>query len=284
MANDETLSGVKEEINMKGKESKNMEKEDRILLAGIEDRMRRSEERYMLTSTAFLDLRQRSLAETFLKGFGGVNFCFYGGYEDAERTVCVFFPEGFMEGKSPEEHFAAIPEEDPLAAVRAIRKKGAPPLSHRDYLGALMGLGIRRESVGDILVREDGADIILLKEIADFVLMNYSKAGRTPLELSGIPVSGLIFRAGERREVTESVASLRLDNLVSAAFSVSRSRAAEAAAEGLIFIDGISVKKPDRIIREGEKIVFRGRGKAVFLGVKGKSSKGRLIVAIEKYI
>lgn len=189
-----------------------------------------------------------------------------------------------MEGRSPEEHFAAIPEEDPLAVVRAGRKKGAPPLSHRDYLGALMGLCIRRESVGDILVREDGADIILLKEIADFVLMNYSKAGRTPLELSGIPVSGLIFRAGERREVTESVASLRLDNLVSAAFSVSRSRAAEAAAEGLIFIDGISVKKPDRIIREGEKIVFRGRGKAVFLGVKGKSSKGRLMVAIEKYI
>lgn len=76
MANDETLSGVKEEINMKGKESKNMEKEDRILLAGIEDRMRRSEERYMLTSTAFLDLRQRSLAETFLKGFRGSKFLF----------------------------------------------------------------------------------------------------------------------------------------------------------------------------------------------------------------
>lgn len=269
-------------MNEKG--IKNMEKEDRLLLAGIGDKLRQAEDRYMLTSTVFMDLRQRSLSEMYLREFKGIDYAFYGGYPDAERTVCVFFPEGFMQGENAESHFAEIPEEDPLTVIRAVRKKGAPLLSHRDYLGSLMGLGIRRESVGDILVREEGADIILLKEIADFVLINYSKAGKTPLELCEIPVKELIFRTGERCEITESVASLRLDNLVSAAFSVSRNKAVEAASEGLIFIDGINVKKPDRIIREGEKIVFRGKGKAVFVGVKGKSSKGRLIAVIEKYV
>lgn len=269
---------------MSGRDNRNMAKEDKILLAGMEDRMRQSEDRYMMTSTVFLDLRQRSLAQVFFREFRGVRHVFYGGYEDAERTVCIFFPEEFMTGERPEDYFDEVPEDNPLTAVRAVRKKGAPPLTHRDYLGALMGLGIRRESVGDILVREDGADIILLKEIAGFVLMNYSQAGRTPLELSEIPVKSLILNTGQRKKSVESVASLRLDNLVSAAFSVPRSRAAEAASEGMIFVDGVIAKKPDRIVREGEKIVFRGKGKAVFLGVRGKSSKGRIMAEIERYI
>ena len=265
------------------KDSKNMEKEDRMLLANIEDKIRQSEDRYMITFSSFLDLRQRSLAETVLKTRKDLNYGFYGGYENAERVICAFFPEGFLVGESAAQHFSSIPGENPLSVIRALRKKGSPELSHRDYLGALMGLGIRREAVGDILVREDGADLIGLREMAGCVLLIYGSAGRAVLELSEIPAGDLIWEENAPREIVESVASLRLDNLVSAAFSVSRSKAAEAAAAGLIFVDGIHVKKPDRLMREGEKIVFRGKGKAVFSGVRGKSGKGRIMVSIEKY-
>ena len=197
------------------KDSKNMEKEDRMLLANIEDKIRQSEDRYMITFSSFLDLRQRSLAETVLKTRKDLNYGFYGGYENAERVICAFFPEGFLVGESAAQHFSSIPGENPLSVIRALRKKGSPELSHRDYLGALMGLGIRREAVGDILVREDGADLIVLKEMAGFVLMNYGRAGRAVLELSEIPVGDLIWEENAPREIVESVASLRLDNLVS---------------------------------------------------------------------
>ncbi len=260
-----------------------MEKEDKILLAGIEDKIRQSEDRYMITNSSFLDLRQRSLTAGRLRGRKGLIYGFYGGYEDAERVICVFFPEGFMDGDDAFQHFRNIPEDDPLTVIRAERKKGAPELSHRDYLGALMGLGIRREMAGDIIVREDGADIILLNEIADFVLQNYEKAGRAALKLSRVTPQEIILNEAEKEEVLESVASLRLDNVVSAAFHLSRGKAAEALTAGLIFVDGVNVKKPDRIVQEGEKIVFRGRGKTVLKHIKGKSSKGRTMIVLEIY-
>ena len=76
-----------------------MEKEDRMLLANIEDKIRQSEDRYMITFSSFLDLRQRSLAETVLKTRKDLNYGFYGGYENAERVICAFFPEGFLVGE-----------------------------------------------------------------------------------------------------------------------------------------------------------------------------------------
>lgn len=93
----------------------------------------------------------------------------------------------------------------------------------------------------------------------------------------------MIWEENAPREIVESVASLRLDNLVSAAFSVSRSKAAEAAAAGLIFVDGIHVKKPDRLMREGEKIVFRGKARRYFPVSGEKAARGRIMVSIEKY-
>ena len=112
------------------KDSKNMEKEDRMLLANIEDKIRQSEDRYMITFSSFLDLRQRSLAETVLKTRKDLNYGFYGGYENAERVICAFFPEGFLVGESAAQHFSSIPGENPLSVIRALRKKGSPELSH----------------------------------------------------------------------------------------------------------------------------------------------------------
>ena len=182
---------------------------------------------------------------------------------DAERVIEVFFPEGFMTGENVSQHFRNIPGENPLTVIRADLKKGSPVLSHRDYLGAIMGLGILKELTGEIIVSQDGADIIVMKEIAEFLLLNYMKAGRANLHLSEVSSEEIIYSAVGREKVFESVASLRLDNVVSAAFHVPRSRAAEMIAAGTVFLGGICEKKADRQVREGEKIVLRGKGKTV---------------------
>lgn len=259
------------------------EKDDKMLEAQIRDRARQCSDRYMITSTNFLDPHGKSIAQSLLKTgeLGSARCWFYGGYGEAERALAVFFPE-YIEDAA-DVYFAAEPEDEPLTVLRVSLKKGSPELSHRDYLGALMGLGIKRESVGDILVRRDGADIIVLKEMASFIIMNMDKAGRARLNFEEIPVAEIIVPEAHRTEVTESVSSLRLDNVVSTVFGLSRGKALEAISAGIIFVNGVTASKPEKKVNEGDKLVMRGRGKAVFKEVKGVSSKGRTIVVIEKY-
>ncbi|MBR6025332.1 MAG: hypothetical protein IK069_01085, partial [Firmicutes bacterium] len=131
-----------------------MLKEDEILLNYIEDKKRQCEEQYMLTSTACLDIRQLAIAENELRCTKHLN---YGGYDDAERRVILFLPD-YADADAP------LSEDDnPLALLRVSIPKGGKKLTHRDYLGSVLSLGIDRNVTGDILVRDDGADIVILK-------------------------------------------------------------------------------------------------------------------------
>jgi len=259
------------------------EKEDRLLEAQVQDRARQCSDRYMMTTTSFLDPHARSIVERLLRSgqLGSARCGFYGGYPDAERVLAVFLPD-YIDAPA-DKYFSSEPDEDPLTVLRVNLKKGAPVLTHRDYLGSLMGLGIKRESTGDILVRKDGADMIVLREMAQFIMMNMDKAGRARLEFEEVPVSELKVPEQHRTEVTESLSSLRLDNVISSAFGLSRGKALEAISAGIVFVNGVTASKPEKQVSEGDKLVLRGRGKAVFKAIKGTSSKGRTIIIIEKY-
>lgn len=260
----------------------NASKEDRLMLAMLEDRRMQCSDRYMITTGYFLDMRQRTLAENMLKGSRGARYSFYGGYDDASRVAAVFLPEYIEQDAA--EYFSDNPDDDPLIILRANLKKGSPELSHRDYLGALMGLGIKREMTGDILVRPDGADIIVMREMASFIQMHMEKAGRARIDFEEIPVSQLIVPEAHVKELTESVASLRLDNVVSAVFDLSRTKAAEAISGGIVFVNGMEVQKAEKQVKEGDKLVLRGKGKAVLKSIEGKSGKGRTIIKLDRYI
>jgi RNA-binding protein YlmH len=147
-----------------------------------------------------------------------------------------------------------------------------------------MGLGIKREMIGDILVREDGADIVVIKDMADFLLYHYEKAGRTSLKAEIVSIDQIIVPENRFEEKRDTVASLRLDNLVASAFSVSRGRAAEAIAGGLVFVNGLQSEKADRQIKEGDKVVLRGKGKILLKSVGGVTRKDRISIVIHKYI
>ncbi len=109
----------------------------------------------------------------------GVKLKLYGGYDDAERCIAVCLPDYMhAEPESEEQHL-----EELLSVIRVSTPKGGRKLTHRDYLGSVLSLGITRDVIGDILVREDGADIVVIAEIADFIDINYDKAGRTNLSV-----------------------------------------------------------------------------------------------------
>ena len=172
--------------------------EDDLLLAGIEDKIDQCERYAMLTHSAFLDLRQGALARAYCVKRRGLQVCFYGGYGEAERVIAAFFPDylSLPTEKGRLSWLAENEEDNPLTVLR-VKKDPFHTLTHRDYLGALMGLGIKREMVGDLLVTENGCDIILLKSVAPYLKDNLTQAG--PARRCVRPGEGAARRGGKTR-------------------------------------------------------------------------------------
>lgn len=251
-------------------------KEEKMLLAGVEDKYQQCSRQYRLTNTAFLDLRQRSLAEKLCreltKGDDSIRCVFYGGYDDAERTIAAFLPDYADEADCP------------LAVIRVESPPAGRKLTHRDYLGSLTGLGLKREVIGDILVNDEGADVIIMEDVRDFILLNYDKAGRNHLKVQAAELEELIIPEARTAVINDTVASLRLDNIIASAFNLSRARAAEAIRSGLVFVNSMQTEKTDSQVQEGDKLVLRGKGKAYLRQVGGKSRKDRIFITVERYL
>ena len=284
--------------------------EDKLTLAHAEDRIEQCRNYDMLTHTSFLDARQQSLVRrAFGVRSGDVRLVYDGGYEDADRVILAALPYymadlyeeslsgGTSNANAPDAagagRSAGIPGFAPvrelMTVIRATAPKGSHAsrsgraLSHSDYLGALMGLGIKRTMVGDILVREDGADIIVLAEIADYIMQTFASAGRSHLSLERLPIEALCVPEQNTTEIRDTVASLRLDALLAAAFRLPRGKAADAIRQGLVFVDHLEATKADMQVEEGAEPVIRHKGKAVLTAVGGRSRKDRINVTFLKY-
>jgi len=264
-----------------------MTREDKILIDKIEDKARLCSENSMITNSDFLDMHERSVVAELRLQYPDVKMLFYGVFDDAERTVAVFIPE-YINAANPDElrvYFRENPDDNPLAVIRLEKDKFSPALSHRDYLGALMGLGIRRETTGDIAVDENGCKMVVLSKIAPFVAENLGKAGRGTLKAEIIPVSQA--ENGEKpMGVPDSftVSSMRLDSVVKNAFRVSRNDAVSAIEGGIVFVNDIECAKPDKKVSAGDKIVFRRKGRIIVGDCSAVSKKGRIIVEITRFI
>ena len=254
--------------------------DDALLVARLEDKAAQAADRYMITSGDFLDSHQRRIAEEMMRGRSlPVTVRFYGGFDDAERCMPVFLPD-----------YAG--EEDLKDLVRVIRvscAKGGRKLSHRDYLGSVLALGIDREVTGDILVRDEeseigpGADIIVETAMADFIHMNYAKAGHTWLSTQVLPIDQLYIARGKAVTQTDTVASLRLDSVTASAFRMSRAKAGEAIRRGLVSVNSMEAMKTDQILQEGDKIVLRGKGRVILSQVGGSTRKDRIRVTYQVF-
>lgn len=262
--------------------------ENKLLLANIEDKYENFLDYYAMVSTDFMSLPEQSVCARFLRSIPGVRGFMYGGYEDAERRILIFIPDYIDVGNEKElaEYFDNNPEECPLVILSLAYKTGAgaKELGHRDYLGSILGEGIKREKIGDILVRPGGAQVIADRTIAEYLVIHYGKAGRTSIEAEILPISQVDKGVIKKEEIRTSVASPRLDNVISAVFNVGRKDAVAAINQGRVFINDVENNKPDYTLKDGEKIVLRGKGKAIYKGTSGTSKKGKIYITVEKYI
>ena len=249
------------------------EPEDRLLLARVWDKYEQTERRNIPSATVFLSPRERQLAQAMLNAAGvRSGYLFDGGYEGAERTVLLFLPG-----------WAEEPAGDELVFLRA-SFHGGESLTHRDILGSLMGLGVVRERVGDILVSPHSADIVAAPPLREFFLREWDQAGRVKLTVTEIGREALCVPQTQVKVIRDTVSSLRLDAVTATAFSMSRGRAAELIAAGKVSLDHVPCLKGDKPVGEGAVITARGLGKAKLAGVGGLSKKGRTGITVERYI
>lgn len=248
--------------------------DDRLLLASLLDKEQTCQTRGYLTHTRFLDLNERAKCAEAVRLAGATGHAvFWGGYEGAERGLFLFYPDYLDE--------TTAKQAAPLALLRAHKRK-EDTLTHRDYLGALMGLQIERAVVGDILVHEQGADILVLEEMADFILLHFAKAGRKQLSVTREALTDLRRAPVTQQQGSGSVASPRLDSVVALVFGLPRKEAQARIEKGLVFVDDAPCLKPERQVAAGERLTVRGAGRAQIEAMGGTSRKGRLFVHFVK--
>ncbi len=245
-----------------------------MLLAKLWDKINAGIRKNIPANTCFLSPRELEMAR-FLFGEPEGLYTF-GGYPDAERKMLVYLPE-YLEEETLYE------EDSPCICLRAFFYQG-DTLSHRDFLGALMGAGIGRETVGDICVGKEHCDFFVTQEIAPYILQNFTSAGRAKLSLQQIPLCDAEIPQPEVKEIKDTMASLRLDSVISSGFRIGRSLAAQYVTTGKAAIDGLPCEKPDKPVAEGMKISVRGLGKIKLQKINGRTKKDRISVVIHRYV
>jgi RNA-binding protein YlmH len=248
--------------------------EDKLLLAKIWDKINAGLRKNILSSTCFLSPRELEMARYLFGDLEGLHS--FGGYPEAERKMLIYLPEYLDER-------ALTDADSPLVCLRAEFYHGDSP-SHRDFLGALMGAGIGRETVGDICVGKESCDFFVTAEIAPHVEQNFTSAGRTHVRISRIPADQVQIPEPEVKEIKDTLASLRLDSVISSGFRIGRSLAGTYISQGKAAIDGLPCEKPDKTVSEGAKISVRGLGKIRLVSVNGKTKKDRISVTIHRYV
>ena len=248
--------------------------EDRVLLAKLWDKIQAGMRRNIPANTCFLTPREQEMARFLFGEVPGLHT--FGGYGDAERKMLVYLPDYLEED-------ALMEDDSPLVCLRATFYEGDTP-SHRDFLGALMGAGIARETVGDICVGKGTCDFFVTAEIAPYIEQNFLSAGRTKLRLSRIALQDASIPDPEVKEIKDTLASLRLDSVISSGFRIGRSLAAQHVSAGKAAIDGLPCEKPDKAISEGCKISVRGLGKIKLVSINGKTKKDRISVTIHRSV
>lgn len=216
----------------------------------------------------FLTMDEAATADSLLRS-QGAEYSFFGGYEGAERTVLCCTQGGYT----------------PTFPVDAFTLSFRPSdtLCHRDFLGALMSLGITRESVGDILVEKGRAVIFIYHDVARYVKEQLHTVGRVGVKVSEGFVSPLP-QLSKKQECSDTVASNRLDCVVSALVSCSRATAVTLITDGDVAVNSTGCKKATKTIESGDRITVRHKGRFEIISLDERSKKGRIILKYNKFI
>ena len=244
--------------------------ENNELIKRAEDLRERCDRSCVVTHTSFLTPAESYELEQYFKNRADCKLYLFGGHAECERKIAFFLPE-YLDAES-------FDEGEYISCLKLTAFFGTP--AHRDYMGAILGLGIGRERIGDIWVQEDTATVFCVPSVKPLIL-DMEKAGRITVRAEEISLESI---AAPERKVTEksfTVSSMRLDAVAGGMFNISRTESAKLIGLGLVSVNYAVCEKPDHTVRVGDIITVRGKGKGSITGTGGNSRKGRLFVYAE---
>lgn len=244
--------------------------DEKLLLIHVCEKLERGMDREVPVSSSFLTLREQALLRQVLP-----QCRFFGGTDGTDRNVAYWLPEYLTE----QDYFS----DGPISCIRAdFYEKNA--VSHRDFLGALMGAGIRRDAVGDIIIHENSCEFFVLSELNKYLLDNLTSAGRHHLSLESVDPMSVQKPPQKMKELRITVSSLRFDSVLSAGFHLSRGSAVNAIRAGSASLNALSCTKPDKTVAQGDELSLRGHGKMKILELHGQTRKERTALTIGIYL
>ncbi|MEK3885206.1 YlmH/Sll1252 family protein [Paenibacillus sp. PL2-23] len=235
----------------------------------------RSALQHELKRTDFLDPRQAQILAMLANRYPDVGIRLDGGCDDAERVRALIAPD-----------YRHLDDEPMGIAVLEARASGSTyqDLDHGDFLGALLGLGIKRDRIGDIHVHDTFAHVLVTDEIADYLNVHLRQVHRLNVLTDVIPLGKLQTVASKLEEISLTVASMRLDGIASDVYRVSRSKIVDPIRAGRCRVNWKTEENPAEPLKEGDVVSFKGLGRFKVLEVDGVTKKGRIRVKIGKFI
>ncbi len=244
------------------------DKDDKSLLSRAEDTVRLSKLRHKPCFLGFLNEREQFILNDYFAG-RGLNISYFGGYENAQRKILGSYDDDLL------------PDDYPVEKV-CFGFKRFDKLGHRDFLGALMGLGIERDCIGDIIVGDESAICFVKSEIADYIRSQIFKIGRAGVKLISESECDVSFEQ-QFDELVFTVSSMRLDVIVAAITGLSRDKTASLITSGKVMVNYSESKNVSHFLRQDDILTIRGKGKYIIKGQSGLTKKGRLKINIEHY-
>lgn len=252
------------------------EQTDRIFFAKLADMVNRCERDGYSVFSPFLDERQCAEAEMWCRrNTGGLHYTFHGGFPVANRKMLAVYPDYCEE---------YIKDEFPIKCL-TFTYRTEDKLNHRDFLGSFMGLMLKRETIGDIVVAEGIAQTAVTEVAAKDIMSSLSKIGRTGVKISDSRAFELSLADTQQfRDITGTVASLRLDCVTALAVNVSREKAVSLIRADRVDVNHFTVSSVSHELREGDIISVRGCGRFILAGINGLTRKNRVHIILKKYI
>ena len=256
--------------------------DDKLLISKLLDKIEFVEKKNSVENTDFLDMRQRNIVEKVLKNIKYKNYIIYGGYENAERTMIILYPEK-LETVFENNYFDYNNIVQVLRIILPNEMRGK--YSHRDYLGAIIKVGLKREKIGDVLVNINGADIIANREVISYLdssLRELTRFSKSKFETHKI--EELNIEPINTEIINIIIPSMRVDSIVSEIIKTSRSKTIEIINSERVFINSELITKNSKMLKENDMVTIRGKGRFKIKQVLNSTKRGNLVLEVEKYI
>ena len=251
-----------------------MQKEELMLQKRLIELSRTAYQKGIVTYSDFLNLNELNILHTTPKNELYSRYETFGGYDYSERQMVAFLPDALCY-----DYLYPIS----TLKIAPLQKKFSKKLSHRDYLGSILNLGIDRSKLGDILVEEDYAIIFVHKSLEQFMIDEVTRIRHTSVMVTVEDNSSFSYTP-DFKEIKGSVSSLRLDSLLSIAFSSSRSKLVAYIENGKVFVNGKLITSNGYQIKENDIVSVRGLGRFKYIETMSQTKKGRYYVTLHLYI